>query len=333
MKTKYWDFPENRLAVEIKNLNKIYNDENQNFAVENVSLEIPTGSIFGLLGPNGAGKSTLINIISGVVIKTSGNVSIWGYDIDKERKQSKLAIGVVPQELNIDAFFTPKEMLNLHSGMFNVPKSSWISHDLLELMDLTDKASTYSRKLSGGMRRRLLVAKAMVHSPPIIILDEPTAGVDVELRQKLWENFLKLNKQGVTIILTTHYLEEAEYLCDHIAIINKGKIIANEKKETLLTKFNQKIIKIKINETDSPAIAKEKLINQSKWARLGLLKLIKGYKDSGYNTSGLEASLRSSEKYLDSLGADISTPPPSTLEDGEGGGGDWTVKPKNTIVM
>lgn len=240
MKTKYWDFPENRLAVEIKNLNKIYNDENQNFAVENVSLEIPTGSIFGLLGPNGAGKSTLINIISGVVIKTSGNVSIWGYDIDKERKQSKLAIGVVPQELNIDAFFTPKEMLNLHSGMFNVPKSSWISHDLLELMDLTDKASTYSRKLSGGMRRRLLVAKAMVHSPPIIILDEPTAGVDVELRQKLWENFIKLNKQGVTIILTTHYLEEAEYLCDHIAIINKGKIIANEKKKPYLLNLIKK---------------------------------------------------------------------------------------------
>ena len=268
MKTKYWDFPENRLAVEIKNLNKIYNDENQNFAVENVSLEIPTGSIFGLLGPNGAGKSTLINIISGVVIKTSGNVSIWGYDIDKERKQSKLAIGVVPQELNIDAFFTPKEMLNLHSGMFNVPKSSWISHDLLELMDLTDKASTYSRKLSGGMRRRLLVAKAMVHSPPIIILDEPTAGVDVELRQKLWENFIKLNKQGVTIILTTHYLEEAEYLCDHIAIINKGKIIANEKKETLLTKFNQKIIKIKINETK---ISKKDMLSLQK---IGSVKLL-----------------------------------------------------------
>ena len=268
MKTKYWDFPENRLAVEIKNLNKIYNDENQNFAVENVSLEIPTGSIFGLLGPNGAGKSTLINIISGVVIKTSGNVSIWGYDIDKERKQSKLAIGVVPQELNIDAFFTPKEMLNLHSGMFNVPKSSWISHDLLELMDLTDKASTYSRKLSGGMRRRLLVAKAMVHSPPIIILDEPTAGVDVELRQKLWENFIKLNKQGVTIILTTHYLEEAEYLCDHIAIINKGKIIANEKKETLLTKFNQKIIKLTINETK---ISKKDMLSLQK---IGSVKLL-----------------------------------------------------------
>ena len=276
MKTLYWDFPENRLAVEIKNLNKIYNDENQNFAVENVSLEIPTGSIFGLLGPNGAGKSTLINIISGVVIKTSGKVSIWGYDIDKERKQSKLAIGVVPQELNIDAFFTPKEMLNLHSGMFNVPKSSWISHDLLELMDLTDKASTYSRKLSGGMRRRLLVAKAMVHSPPIIILDEPTAGVDVELRQKLWENFIKLNKQGVTIILTTHYLEEAEYLCDHIAIINKGKIIANEKKETLLTKFNQKIIKIKINEAK---ISKKDMLSLQK---IGSVKVLENEVEINY---------------------------------------------------
>jgi len=276
MKTLHWDFPENKLAVEIKNLNKIYNDENQNFAVENVSLEIPTGSIFGLLGPNGAGKSTLINIISGVVIKTSGNVSIWGYDIDKERKQSKLAIGVVPQELNIDAFFTPKEMLNLHSGMFNVPKSSWISHDLLELMDLTDKASTYSRKLSGGMRRRLLVAKAMVHSPPIIILDEPTAGVDVELRQKLWENFIKLNKQGVTIILTTHYLEEAEYLCDHIAIINKGKIIANEKKETLLTKFNQKIIKIKINEAK---ISKKDMLSLQK---IGIVKVLESEVEINY---------------------------------------------------
>jgi ABC-2 type transport system ATP-binding protein len=297
MKTKYWDFPENRLAVEIKNLNKIYNDENQNFAVENVSLEIPTGSIFGLLGPNGAGKSTLINIISGVVIKTSGNVSIWGYDIDKERKQSKLAIGVVPQELNIDAFFTPKEMLNLHSGMFNVPKSSWISHDLLELMDLTDKASTYSRKLSGGMRRRLLVAKAMVHSPPIIILDEPTAGVDVELRQKLWENFIKLNKQGVTIILTTHYLEEAEYLCDHIAIINKGKIIANEKKETLLTKFNQKIIKIKINETK---ISKKDMLSLQK---IGSVKLLESEIEINYKLN--EISMKNIIEILYKTNLDI----------------------------
>ena len=202
--------------------------------------------MFGLLGPNGAGKSTLINIISGIVLKSSGYVSVWGMNIEEERKQSKLAVGVVPQELNIDAFFTPDELLDLHSGMFNVPKAFRKTKELLKLMDLSDKAKSYSRKLSGGMRRRLLVAKAMVHSPPILILDEPTAGVDVELRQKLWQHFKDLNKLGVTIILTTHYLEEAEYLCDDIAIINKGKIIANENKQSLLTKFNEKIIYIKL---------------------------------------------------------------------------------------
>ena len=239
---KYWEVPHNQLALQIKKLSKIYNDKVNNIALNDISLNVPVGSIFGLLGPNGAGKSTLINIISGSVIKTSGKVCIWGLDIDKHRKQSKLAVGVVPQELNIDAFFTPKETLNLHSGMFNVPKNNWRTDELLELMDLTDKAETYSRKLSGGMRRRLLVAKAMVHSPPIVILDEPTAGVDVELRQKLWSYFKKLNELGVTIILTTHYLEEAEFLCDHIAIINKGKIIANETKKSLLSKSNQKVI-------------------------------------------------------------------------------------------
>jgi ABC-2 type transport system ATP-binding protein len=207
---------------------------------------VKAGSIFGLLGPNGAGKSTLINIISGIVFKSSGDVSVWGMDIEKERKQSKLAVGIVPQELNIDAFFTPDELLDLHSGMFNVPKALRKTKELLKLMDLSDKAKSYSRKLSGGMRRRLLVAKAMVHSPPILILDEPTAGVDVELRQKLWHHFKDLNKLGVTIILTTHYLEEAEYLCDDIAIINKGKIIANENKKSLLTKFNEKLIYIKL---------------------------------------------------------------------------------------
>lgn len=250
MNNNYWEIPENKLALEITNLNKYYDKDNKNFALNNVSLNIPAGSIFGLLGPNGAGKSTLINIISGAVIKTSGKVIVWGYDIDKHRKQSKLAIGVVPQELNIDAFFTPQETLNLHSGMFNVPKNSWRTDELLELMDLSDKAKSYSRTLSGGMRRRLLVAKAMVHSPPIVILDEPTAGVDVELRQKLWKYFKKLNKQGVTIILTTHYLEEAENLCDHIAIVNKGKIIANETKKSLLTKSNKKIINIKLSKNE-----------------------------------------------------------------------------------
>ena len=250
MNNNYWEIPENKLALEITNLNKYYDEDNKNFVLNNVSLNIPAGIIFGLLGPNGAGKSTLINIISGAVIKTSGKVIVWGYDIDKHRKQSKLAIGVVPQELNIDAFFTPQETLNLHSGMFNVPKNSWRTDELLELMDLSDKAKSYSRTLSGGMRRRLLVAKAMVHSPPIVILDEPTAGVDVELRQKLWKYFKKLNKQGVTIILTTHYLEEAENLCDHIAIVNKGKIIANETKKSLLTKSNKKIINIKLSKNE-----------------------------------------------------------------------------------
>ena len=250
MNNNYWEIPENKLALEITNLNKYYDEDNKNFALNNVSLNIPAGSIFGLLGPNGAGKSTLINIISGAVIKTSGKVIVWGYDIDKHRKQSKLAIGVVPQVLNIDAFFTPQETLNLHSGMFNVPKNSWRTDELLELMDLSDKAKSYSRTLSGGMRRRLLVAKAMVHSPPIVILDEPTAGVDVELRQKLWKYFKKLNKQGVTIILTTHYLEEAEDLCDHIAIVNKGNIIANETKKSLLTKSNKKIINIKLSKNE-----------------------------------------------------------------------------------
>lgn len=245
MSSNYWEPPKNNLALEINNLSKIYNNENNDIALDNICLTVKVGSIFGLLGPNGAGKSTLINIISGTVFKTSGNVLIWGIDIDKKRKQSKLAVGVVPQELNIDAFFTPNELLNLHSGMFNVPKIARKTDELLRLMDLSDKAQSYSRKLSGGMRRRLLVAKAMVHTPPILILDEPTAGVDVELRQKLWSHFKELNKLGVTIILTTHYLEEAENLCDHIAIINHGKIVANESKKSLLRKLNEKIIYIK----------------------------------------------------------------------------------------
>jgi len=246
MSSDNWEIPENKLALELKNITKYYN-HNKNIALDNISLEIKVGSIFGLLGPNGAGKSTLINIISGTVFKTSGQVRIWDIDIDKERKQSKLAVGIVPQELNIDAFFTPYELLDLHSGMFNVPKIDRKVNQLLKLMDLSDKAKAYSRNLSGGMRRRLLVAKAMVHTPPILILDEPTAGVDVELRQKLWNHFKELNKLGVTIILTTHYLEEAENLCDHIAIINHGKIVANESKNTLLKKLNEKKIYVKLD--------------------------------------------------------------------------------------
>tara|TARA_B110000027_G_C16110981_1_gene297699 strand:- start:1592 stop:2542 length:951 start_codon:yes stop_codon:yes gene_type:complete len=246
MSSDNWEIPKNKLALELKNITKYYN-HNKNIALDDISLKIKVGSIFGLLGPNGAGKSTLINIISGTVFKTSGQVRIWDIDIDKERKQSKLAVGIVPQELNIDAFFTPYELLDLHSGMFNVPKIDRKVNQLLKLMDLSDKAKAYSRNLSGGMRRRLLVAKAMVHTPPILILDEPTAGVDVELRQKLWHHFKELNKLGVTIILTTHYLEEAENLCDHIAIINHGKIVANESKNTLLKKLNEKKIYVKLD--------------------------------------------------------------------------------------
>ena len=194
-----WKIPENKLALEVRNLTKVYDGDNTHMALDDISLNIKVGSIFGLLGPNGAGKSTLINIISGTVFKSSGHVSVWGIDIDKKRKQSKLAVGVVPQELNIDAFFTPHELLDLHSGMFNVPKLVRKTEELLKLMDLSDKAKAYSRKLSGGMRRRLLVAKAMVHSPPILILDEPTAGVDVELRQKLWNHFRELNEKKIYI--------------------------------------------------------------------------------------------------------------------------------------
>ncbi len=253
--TNKWITPKDNLAIEIKNLTKNYiGAEKEDVAINNISLQIECGSFFGLLGPNGAGKSTLINIIAGTVMKTKGEVKVWNIDIDKNRKQSKLAVGVVPQELNIDAFFTPKEQLELQAGLFNVPKKNRVTNQILEIMDLTSKANEYSRKLSGGMRRRLLVAKAMVHQPPILILDEPTAGVDVELRKKLWASFKKLNDQGVTIILTTHYLEEAEKLCDKIAIIHKGKIVAEDKKSNLLSKIDQKIISIKFEDKLSSKI-------------------------------------------------------------------------------
>ena len=219
-------------------------------------MNIKCGSFYGLLGPNGAGKSTIINILGGTTTKDAGKIKIWGLNIDNQRKQSKLAIGIVPQELNIDAFFTPRDQLELQAGLFNVPKKQRVTDYILELMELSDKANEYSRNLSGGMRRRLLVAKAMVHNPPIIILDEPTAGVDIELRKKLWDNFKKLNEEGVTIILTTHYLEEAETLCDEIAIIHKGKIVANDKKKNLLKLIDKKILIMKFEESPS-----KKLIN------------------------------------------------------------------------
>ncbi|MEL0205645.1 MAG: ABC transporter ATP-binding protein, partial [Alphaproteobacteria bacterium] len=202
--------------------------------------DIPIGQIYGLLGPNGAGKSTFINIMAGTVVKTAGSISIWGTDIDANPRQARANIGIVPQELNIDAYFTPRQTLEMTAGLFGVPKDQRRSDEFLEMVGLTDQAHTYARRLSGGMRRRLLVAKAMVHSPPILVLDEPTAGVDVALRQKLWDNILMLNAHGVTIVLTTHYLHEAETLCDHIAILDEGRIITSQPKKTLIAGASRK---------------------------------------------------------------------------------------------
>lgn len=238
-------------AVSISNLNKTYKAAGKGtepkVALKDVSLDIPKGSIFGLLGPNGAGKSTMINIMAGLVIKSSGSVNIWGVDIDEDERSAKRAIGIVPQEINYDPFFSPLKTLELQAGLYGVPKSERRSMDVLEMVGLADKANAYTRSLSGGMRRRLMVAKAMVHSPPILVLDEPTAGVDVELRKQLWTNVKALNDQGVTIVLTTHYLEEAEELCDRIAIINHGQVIAHEDKETLLGRIEGKEIRFRLD--------------------------------------------------------------------------------------
>ena len=230
-------------ALEIEKLRKTYRGtkkSEEKTALQDVDLRVPKGSIFALLGPNGAGKSTLINILAGLVTKSSGLVRIWNYDMDINPRRSRAAIGVVPQEVNLDPFFTPARLLEIQAGMYGVPKSRRRTQELLDLVGLRDKADSYSRQLSGGMRRRLMVAKALVHAPPVLILDEPTAGVDIELRQQLWTNVRKLNAQGTTIVLTTHYLEEAQELCDRIAIIHEGRIVANEEKETLLTRIDSK---------------------------------------------------------------------------------------------
>jgi len=213
-------------------------------ALNGVSLDIPRGSIFGLLGPNGAGKSTLINIFAGLVRKTGGTGEIWGVDIDANPRQARAAIGVVPQEINMDPFFTPIESLEYQAGFYGVPKSERRSMEILEAMGLADKAGAYVRALSGGMKRRLLIAKALVHSPPVLVLDEPTAGVDIELRRQLWDYVRDLHQRGATIILTTHYLEEAQELCDKIAIINHGEVVACEDKDTLLKRLDHKTLTI-----------------------------------------------------------------------------------------
>jgi len=234
-------------AIEIEGLNKIYKASGkmpEKHAVKDLSLTIPRGSIFGLLGPNGAGKSTTINILAGMVTKSSGTAKIWGMDIDKHPRSSRAAIGVVTQEIVADAFFTPREALELQAGFYGVPKSERRTDEILAAVDLADKAGAYVRQLSGGMKRRLMVAKALVHNPPVLILDEPTAGVDVELRRSLWVYVRELHARGTTIILTTHYLEEAEELCESIAIIDKGEIIACEPTPDLIARMDQRILKV-----------------------------------------------------------------------------------------
>ena len=227
-------------AIRIESLSKTY--AGGKLALNDVSFDVPRGQIFGLLGPNGAGKSTLINILAGLVVKTAGTVNIWGFDIDEHPRNAKRSIGVVPQEIIFDPFFTPRETLEIQAGLYGIAPGDRQSDALLSAMHLTDKANAYSRTLSGGMKRRLLVAKAMVHSPPILVLDEPTAGVDVELRRQLWDYVRQLHARGVTIVLTTHYLEEAEELCDRIAIIHHGRVIANEPTRELVSKAQEKAV-------------------------------------------------------------------------------------------
>ena len=234
-------------AIEISGLKKTYAATGKSAAKEalkGIDLTIPRGSIFGLLGPNGAGKSTLINILAGLVLKSAGSVRIWGFDQDENPRQSRAAIGVMPQEPNLDPFFTPAGSLDVQAGLYGVPKAQRRTAEILDLIGLTDKADAYARSLSGGMRRRLLLGKALVHSPQILVLDEPTAGVDIELRNMLWQNVRKLNDEGMTIILTTHYLEEAEEMCDDIAIINHGEVIIRDTTQNLLGRLDSKTLVI-----------------------------------------------------------------------------------------
>ena len=233
----------------VKDLNKTYskNSSKSVDAIKNLNLEVKEGEIFGLLGPNGAGKSTFINILAGTTIKTSGEVNVWGFNLDINPRQVRASIGIVPQEVNVDPFFTPRNILELQAGMYGIKKKDRITDTILKLVSLEQQAKSYTRTLSGGMKRRLLVAKALVHKPPIIILDEPTAGIDVELRSNLWDNIRQLNKQGVTIILTTHYLKEAEEMCDRIGILNKGSLVALDTTKNLLKRIQTKIVKFSVD--------------------------------------------------------------------------------------
>jgi len=238
----------NKNALKVEKLTKIYSKKSSKkiVALNNLNLEVKDGEIFGLLGPNGAGKTTFLNILAGTVIKNSGVVNVWGYDLDTNPREVRSSIGIVPQEVNLDAFFSPRNLLDLQAGLYGIPKKDRITETILKLVSLDKKANAYARSLSGGMKRRLLIAKAMVHRPPILVLDEPTAGVDVELKKNLWDNITSLNKQGVTIILTTHIMQEAQNMCDRIAILNKGNLITLDTTSNLLNRIKIKKIIFKV---------------------------------------------------------------------------------------
>ena len=292
----------NKSVLSVKNLNKIYSkkDTSPIIALKNLNLDVKEGEIFGLLGPNGAGKSTFINILGGSVIKTNGEVNVWGFNLDKNPRQVRASIGIVPQEVSLDPFFSPRKLLELQAGLYGVKKKDRITDTILKMVSLENQANSYARSLSGGMKRRLLVAKAMVHQPPIIILDEPTAGVDVELRTKLWQNVKLLNSQGVTIILTTHYLEEAEKMCDRIGILNNGSLVALDTTEKMLERIQTKIVnfttnkQVSISESDFESL---KIISNNK------NKLIISYEKSKINIDTIISKLKTQNVEI----IDIST--------------------------
>jgi len=242
----------NKIALSVEKLTKIYSKNKKmrppEKALNDLSFEVKQGEVFGLLGPNGAGKTTFLSILAGTVIKTEGKINVWGFDLDLNPRQVRASIGIVPQEVNLDAFFSPRKLLELQAGLYGVAQKNRITDIILKMVSLEKQANSYSRSLSGGMKRRLLIAKAMVHQPPILVLDEPTAGVDVKLRKNLWENVKALNKEGVTIILTTHYLFEAQEMCNRIAILNKGNLVALDTTQKLLDRIQTKKITFKVTQ-------------------------------------------------------------------------------------
>ena len=290
-------------VLNVKGLNKVYSKKEAGSiqAIKNLNLEVKEGEIFGLLGPNGAGKSTFINILGGSVIKTDGEVNVWGFNLDKNPRQVRASIGIVPQEVNFDPFFSPRKLLELQAGLYGVKKKDRITDTILKLVSLENQANSYARSLSGGMKRRLLVAKAMVHQPPIIILDEPTAGVDVELRTKLWQNVRSLNSQGVTIILTTHYLEEAEKMCDRIGILNNGSLVALDTTEKMLERIQTKIVNFTTN--------KQASISESDFESLKIIsnnknKLIISYEKSKIKIDAIISKLKTQNIEIIDLSTD-----------------------------